>query len=152
MSFGHYERRPVADRFWDRVFPEPNSGCWLWMGARSGGGYGIIEDNCQRIYAHRLSYELHYGAVPTGMYLDHLCRVRCCVNPDHLEPVTKRENTLRGISPTAVNFNKARCIRGHLLAGENLRVWADGHRHCRQCHVEINRARRRQLIAGHVGD
>lgn len=78
--------------FESRVHYEPNSGCWLWAGADNGDGYGKFRGE----YAHRLSYKRHKGPIPDGMHLDHLCRVPCCVNPDHLEPVTNKENARRG--------------------------------------------------------
>lgn len=82
--------------------PEPNCGCWLWSGEINSSGYGRISqgnNHCGarvRYLAHRVSYELHKGAIPKGMDLDHLCRVRLCVNPAHLEPVTRSENNRRG--------------------------------------------------------
>lgn len=90
-------RSPLLDRFMEKVSPEPNSGCWLWLGSEWGKGYGsfVIErgKGCQ---AHRAAYELFVGPIPEGLQLDHKCRVHICVNPDHLEPVTQRENTIRG--------------------------------------------------------
>ena len=110
------------------VSPEPMSGCWLWTGYVSPSGYGVIGDQL----AHRLFYESLVGVVPDGLELDHLCRVTCCVNPSHLEPVTHRENMLRGISPTAQNAVKTHCNRGHELVGANLRL-QDGKRSCKAC-------------------
>ena len=77
-----------------KIHFEPNSGCWLWAGADNGVGYGKYRGK----YAHRVAYEAARGAIPEGMFLDHLCRVRCCVNPDHLEPVTNVENIRRGMA------------------------------------------------------
>ena len=77
-----------------RVHYEPNSGCWLWAGADNGEGYGKFRGK----YAHRLSYERHKGPIPDGLHLDHLCRMPCCINPDHLEPVTNAENARRGMA------------------------------------------------------
>lgn len=91
--------------------PVPESGCWIWMGAVSQG-YGYMLRGGKHIKAHRLFYEHHKG--PIGPFvLDHLCRVRCCVNPDHLEPVTNHENIIRGEGPTAINARKTHCPRGH---------------------------------------
>lgn len=78
--------------FESHVHHDPNSGCWLWAGADNGVGYGKFRGK----YAHRVSYEAAKGPIPDGMHLDHLCRIRCCVNPDHLEPVTNAENARRG--------------------------------------------------------
>ena len=71
------------------------SGCWLWTGKPAKNGYGVISVNNTDRYAHRLSYELHIGPIPDGLTIDHLCMVRLCVNPEHLEPVTRSENTRR---------------------------------------------------------
>lgn len=80
------------EAFESHVHYEPNSGCWLWDGADNGSGYGKFRGR----YAHRVSFEMHKGPIPQGMHLDHLCRVPCCVNPSHLEPVTNAENARRG--------------------------------------------------------
>lgn len=81
------------EAFASHIHFEPNSGCWLWAGADNGVGYGKFRGK----YAHRISYEMNRGPIPNGMHLDHLCRVRCCVNPSHLEPVTNAENARRGL-------------------------------------------------------
>lgn len=72
------------------------NGCWIWTAARNRGGYGIIGIELRSALAHRVSYEAFVGEIPNGLELDHLCRVRCCVNPQHLEPVTRYENVRRG--------------------------------------------------------
>lgn len=123
------ERTDPVIRFWRHVSPEPNSGCWLWTGA-SRNGYGSFHDGIRNVAAHRYSYTLAQGEVPEGLVLDHLCRVRCCVNPKHLEPVTLAENTRRG-----VNWQKAKthCKRGHAFTCENTRYERNGARRCRAC-------------------
>jgi len=70
--------------------------CWLWRGASNGKGYGKYWHAGRMVYAHRFSYEQHHGEIPVGLVLDHTCRNRACVNPMHLEPVSVRENTIRG--------------------------------------------------------
>lgn len=90
---------PKEDRFWSKVEPEPNSGCWIWIGARTEG-YGQLSSGRREegnISAHRFAYVLLRGPIPVGFEPDHLCRLRCCVNPWHMEPVTRRENALRGL-------------------------------------------------------
>ena len=90
-------------RFWDKVEPEPTTGCWLWSASIStgdshtGGGYGRLWNGERVVLAHRLSYEHFVGPVPEGLVLDHLCETRACVNPVHLEPVSRRENMHRGV-------------------------------------------------------
>lgn len=128
----------LVERFEKYISPEPNSGCWLWAGYVSEGGYGRFSprNRMAPLYAHRFSYELHKGQIPEGMDLDHLCRVRCCVNPDHLEPVTRKENIRRGLSGIN-NSSKTRCDNGHPFSPENIRTaktQAGGTvRVCRQC-------------------
>ena len=127
----------LPHRFWTKVFPEPNGGCWLWVGAESGARdpYGKFKVDGRSRYAHRLAYEALVGEVPSGLQLDHVCRVRCCVNPAHLEPVTQRENILRGECPTAINALKTHCPMGHELTGDNLvaNKLRRGERRCRTC-------------------
>lgn len=137
------------DDFSALYIPEPNSGCWLWLGHVNSQGYG----QHKKRRAHRESYEIHVGNVPDGLVLDHLCRVRSCVNPAHLEPVTNKENILRGESPWALNARKTHCPRGHLLSEDNLRRCFGknaGNRECKACSREncarnkrINRMRRK---------
>ena len=123
---------PWEARFWAKVSPEPTSGCWLWT-AGTNRGYGRVLIDGKNRTAYRVSYELLVGPVPDGLEIDHLCRTHACVNPDHLEAVTHRENVLRGTCPTAKNAAKTECVRGHPLSGENLRVKDDGHRQCLAC-------------------
>jgi hypothetical protein len=90
--------KSLAERFAAKVLPEPNSGCWLWAGSINPDGYGKIRVSSRPSYstgAHRVSWELVHGPVPPGLEMDHLCRVRCCVNPQHLAVVTRSENQLR---------------------------------------------------------
>ncbi len=99
---------PLGLRLFRRV-ERTDSGCWLWTGALNGG-YGRIHHSPGRVlYTHRAAYELLVGPVPEGMDLDHLCRNRACCNPDHLEPVTRRENLLRGDTLTAAHAADRPC-------------------------------------------
>lgn len=106
--------------------------CMPWPGVIECG-YGTLRVRGKTTYAHRAIYENVNGPVPDGMVLDHLCRNRDCVNPDHLEPVTNKENILRGVSPAAINARKTHCVRGHALTGENLFINSNGRRVCRTC-------------------
>ncbi len=89
--------------------------------------------------AHRFAFEMARGPVPEGLQLDHLCRVRHCVNPGHLELVTSRVNTLRGTSFSAVNATKTHCPKGHPYSTENTHTDASNKRHCRVCNREAAR-------------
>ncbi|MFZ2886530.1 MAG: HNH endonuclease signature motif containing protein [Minisyncoccia bacterium] len=106
--------------------------CWLWTGAKRSG-YGRVAIKRKVYQAHRIAYEKEHGPIPKGLTLDHLCRVPSCVNPDHLEAVTRGENVLRGIGIAAMNARKTHCKRGHELAGENLKIQVGGGRTCRIC-------------------
>ncbi len=136
----------IWDRFMAKVSPEPNSGCWLWMGHVNWGGYGMAWDGKRLLGAHRMAYRLLRGDIPTGLHLDHLCRVRSCVNPDHLEPVTNRENARRG--DTGKNMSiKTHCPTGHAYDSENTIITAIGSRACRKC--SLRRARDSKRRARH---
>ncbi len=108
-------------------------GCWVWRGSKDRAGYGRISHARENALVHRLAYELLVGPIPDGLTLDHLCRNRACYNPEHLEPVTNKENVLRGVSPSAQHAKKTHCPRGHPYAGDNLYVARRGNRGCRTC-------------------
>ncbi len=127
-------RKTALERFERFVSPEPNSGCWLWTGNTAPGGYGMFSPANSRNYqAHRFSYEQFKGPIPKGLEIDHKCRVRCCVNPDHLEAVTRRINLMRSTNFVAVNGAKTHCKRGHELNAHNVRITKIGGRSCRIC-------------------
>jgi hypothetical protein len=117
---------------------QPN-GCWLWTGKVNSRGYGYVPGGTGSIAAHRFSYKAHGRKIPEGMVLDHLCNNRLCVNPDHLNPTTDRENTLRANGPTAVNARKTHCKRGHEFTAENTYRNHRGHRECWACKRMLKR-------------
>lgn len=111
------------ETFWRHV--EVTGFCWIWIGRLSEQGYGLYHPGRNEAgqaitgQAHRVAYELLVGDIPDGLQLDHLCRIPACVNPDHLEPVTARENVLRSFSPTAINARKTHCKWDHEFTPEN---------------------------------
>lgn len=128
-------RASVAERLERLSVPEPNSGCVLWLGYIDPQGYGRFTVSKERTgkLAHVVAYELAVGPVPAGMELDHLCRNTACIAPWHLEPVTHRENLLRGIGPAAVNAAKTACIHGHSFDDANTYHDRRGWRSCNTC-------------------
>lgn len=140
---------PVQQRFWAKVDLSDPGGCWLWT-ASTRNGYGqfwagnrTASGHPRMDYAHRFAYEWLVGPIPPELELDHLCRVRLCVNPDHLEPVSHRENLLRGETQTAKRAAQTHCIHGHAFTEENTYVKRNGTRACRTCIRRWERERER---------
>lgn len=129
-------RHGLDRTFWDKV--ELSAGCWLWTAATNSKGYGCFGIDGRRYLAHRLAYEDAVGPIPDGLTIDHLCRVKTCVRPSHLEPVTLRENVRRAKSLIT------HCPQGHPYEGDNLVMRRNKRtgwvmRNCREC---LNTARR----------
>lgn len=118
-----YQTTPAIDRVTDRVRID-SAGCWLWTGSSNPGGYGQIRlsvaEGARLVVTHHVTYEHFVGPIPVGLQLDHLCRVRLCCNPDHLEPVTQRENIRRGAACGPRKFRPC-SICGVVFSG---RTWA----------------------------
>lgn len=156
MPTGVYPHRatPAVDRFWVKVDKRGplhsalRSRCWLWT-AGCVKGYGVFHADGRRgspaVLAHVFAYESAVGAVPFGLELDHLCRVRACVRPSHFEPVTHRENVRRGVGPTALNAAKTSCVRGHPYTSDSMRI--EGKARGRRCRI-CERARKRRAVTG----
>jgi hypothetical protein len=129
MAFGN---PLVPDRIWARLRHTPD-GCWEWTAHLNYKGYGKVSLHGACKSVHRVMYQLLVGPIPDGLDLDHLCRNRACGNPDHLEPVPKRTNILRGQGLAAKNARKTHCKHGHEFTTENTRITPIGHRECRTC-------------------
>lgn len=137
----------VLERLLSKVSVPVSGGCWLWEGGKTSEGYGSMWYGERRRSAHRTAYELSKGEIPKGLDLDHLCRVRHCVNPQHLEAVNRRENCRRGDCGKH-NKVKTHCKNGHPYSGDNIivRKRRTGGRDCRECNRE--QARKRRQLCG----
>ncbi len=123
----------IAERFWSHVDGDGIEQCWLWTGTKSHDGYGAfaLDANHRGYRAHRYAYEQMVAPIPAGLQLDHLCRVRACVNPWHLEPVTQLVNVRRGARPAQTH-----CVHGHEFTPANTYEYRRGvrvTRICREC-------------------
>lgn len=133
----------TTDFILSNITPVPESGCWLWDGSCNPKGYGRLMRKRKTYMAHRVSYEVFVGPIPDGLQLDHLCRVHCCVNPNHLEPVTGRENIIRGTSFSAQNAAKTHCAKGHEFKWYKVKRNGTQRRQCQTCRNEQNKLRKR---------
>lgn len=123
-----------------------SGGCWQWLAAIDAHGYGRFSVGGRMKLAHRIAYEMFVAPIPRGLDLDHICRNRACVNPAHLEPVTRSENLSRSPLMGVKNIGKTHCPRGHEYSAENTRFNTSGARNCRECERSRNRNRKRAGI------
>lgn len=134
----------IPERVLNLIAAEPNDGCWLWQGVTTVDGYAHYYYGGRRFLLHRKTYESHVGPIPEGLQIDHLCRVRNCVNPKHLEPVTADENKRRG------GLAVTHCAHGHEYTAANTRIngrW----RGCKACDRIRARARRAGVTPNYGG-
>lgn len=131
-------------RFLSKIEKDPETKCWNWTGYVGPNGYGACALSGESV-AHRWSYKTFVGPIPDGLDLDHLCRNRRCVNPEHLEPVTRAENLRRGEGPKLTSERRRaikRCAQGHLFSPANTLLRGTqggakkGHRLCKKCHYQ----------------
>lgn len=136
--------RDPIDRFLHNVNKKSgklwnNTECWDWIGSLDKGGYGHFRLHGKIIRAHRFSYEYYIGPIAENLQLDHLCRNRRCTNPKHLEPVSQKENILRGESLQAINARKSHCKNGHEFSLNNIYLRRSGGRVCKECKKEYEK-------------
>lgn len=132
----------LADRLHRRVWIDPDTGCWVWQGNTDRNGYGRIKVEGRQDYAHRVSYRLRHGHIPSGKEIDHLCRNRSCCCPDHLEAVLHRTNVERGFHSTLFRSDGT-CAAGlHDITTPGTTYSAGRKRLCRLCRLASNRAAR----------
>lgn len=149
-------RENPGERFWAKVGATDSQGCWPWLGHKlPDTGHARFWLDGRTISAYRFGYELLIGPIPDGLVIDHLCRNPQCVNPKHLEPVTSRENTLRGLSLPAQHAAKTHCKQGHPFDATNTHWYLKRGipvRRCRACDRETMRRlrERRRACSGNV--
>lgn len=131
-------KRPAPeDRFWPRV--EVTGFCWNWTGTKDQCGYGMFGFQKRTVRAHRWAYEYLVAPILQGLELDHLCRNPSCVNPDHLEPVSREENLWRGLGCRVRNGTVNHCPQGHEYTTDNTYTTKDGNKTCRICRADSRR-------------
>ena len=143
----------IVDRFMENIALDGPDGCWTWRGHANENGYGALYSNTYSVLlAHRLALHIAKRPVPEELVVDHLCRNTLCVNPRHLEPVTSRENILRGVGMGARNARKTHCVNGHEFTTANTRIYTPQRsgnptRICRKCQAMYYRNRRDRAVS-----
>ena len=142
-------KRNTIDDILSRIEPVTESGCYIWTGLTSKEGYGRCRFNGKEVKVHRILWEHERGPIPDGLVPDHLCRVRCCANINHLELVTPVENVLRGVSFSGLNKKKTHCKYGHPFIEGNLRIVKNrpNERRCLTCDRAKTEAYNRMVAA-----
>lgn len=139
--------KTAFERFVEKIMFEPMSGCWIWGGAMAmKSGYGRCWNGKKSMMAHRYSFECFKGEIPPELVVDHKCRNRLCVNPDHLRAVTELENIMCGTGEAARNAKATHCVNGHSLTDAYIKVDhrrkdRRTYRHCKTCAIEQSLAR-----------
>jgi len=152
-TLGRWGLKSVKQRFQEKVYVDFDSGCWLWTAAQDGHGYGQMNVDGRPEKAYRVAYRLYVGEIPAGLSLDHLCRNRICVAPEHLEPVTLAENTRRQLDAVGhANDLKTHCRNGHPYSEENTlhvktKVGTGVGRVCRICRAETTKRYRNKAAS-----
>jgi len=138
-------------RFWPKV--KKTNNCWLWTATKTQGGYGKFYFRQEMGLAHRFSYEIFKGDIPKKLTIDHLCKNTLCVNPEHLEAITQKENVKRGLTGKIKHYNskKTHCSKGHPFSGYNLIIYRN-YRKCRTCNVQMIRIKRQKVRANYAWD
>jgi len=155
-QFGPGEIKPALERFFEKVNTDgpiyKGTPCWEWTASLQNKGYGqfhmgSIKDGSQKtVLAHRFAYLNLVGPIPKGLEPDHLCRNRKCVNPEHLELVTRSINLKRGLLPAPARMRaKTHCPQGHPYSPENTYILPNGWRRCKICSREKARKRYRDV-------
>ena len=139
----------LPPRIREKIRVNAETGCWEWVAYRHPDGYGQVRWAGHKQQSHRVVYQLLVGPILEET-LDHLCRVRHCVNPAHLEQVSNRVNTLRGETIPALNAAKTHCPQGHQYNAENTYTDPHGQRYCRTCQCEYQRAYRARTKQAHL--
>lgn len=136
--------KSTLDRFFEKV--EKTDSCWNWTGYKTNKGYGLFRFNGKTSRSHRVIYNLTYGFIDDTLVIDHICKNRSCVNPDHLELVSQNENIRRGLSGKINNFQstKTHCPKGHEYSG----ITKSGYRICRRCRSDQQMQYKRRIKSG----